>query len=77
MNKDILLKKLRTLIKLFIPELILNIRRKAILKWMSDEEFNKRSDRQFSGKSPREVFTTIYKKKLWGGGRVLFRLWIA
>ena len=49
---------LKQSLKTFVPERLLNARRRFV---------NRRADRPFLDKSPEEVFTTIYRTSEWGG----------
>jgi len=58
-------KRLRRLIKLILPTFIMEFRGR-VLYARKYRAGNKRSDLQFANKSPKEVFTTIYRENLWG-----------
>jgi len=58
-------KKIKTIVKFFIPEFILKFREEYKMK-QGARKLNEISDAQFANKSPAEVFTIIYENKLWG-----------
>ena len=65
MEKIGVYKRTKKIIKWFIPEAMIRFYDRLIME-ARYRQGNKRADRQFANKSPKEVFTTIYKEKLWG-----------
>jgi len=54
---------LKTVIKKLIPSSILEYRRKFLL-----ERELRRHDEDFGEKTPKEIFSAVYARKMWGGG---------
>jgi hypothetical protein len=65
MKKIGVLKITKKIIKWFIPAVVIRFYDRLIME-ARYRQGNKRADQQFANKSPKEVFTTIYKEKLWG-----------
>lgn len=64
LSKDMgfaVIRIIRQLIKRFIPNVVLEVRR----RWLLDRAVS-RADRMFAGKMASEIFSEIYRKGLWG-----------
>jgi hypothetical protein len=59
------IKKIKALVRQILPKRAIAAIEKLIAK-RRVSEFNRKSDEKFANKTPKEVFSYIYKKKLWG-----------